>query len=102
MDTQIISFLDRYYTCIEQFSIRKKNQLELYICPKPDIMMEMIDVLVERIVKIIIYYLSMDEQSLIIIQYGNTKRCIKIQNKCIYSDSHMKLLNQLTLATIYE
>ena len=102
MDKQIINFLDRYYVCIDQFSIRKRNHLELFIHPKPELMIEMIDILVERIVKIIIYYLPIDKQALITVQYRNTKRYIKIQEKSVYSDSHMKLLNQLTLSTIDE
>lgn len=102
MDKQILNFLDRYYSCIDQFSIRKQQQLELFIQPKSDLMIEMIDVMVERIVKIMIYYLPIDGQALITAQYGEGKRCIQIQEKGVYSDSHMKLLNQLTLATIHE
>lgn len=103
MDKQIISFLDRYYICIDQFSIRKKtNQLEMYIYPKPEILIGMIDVMVERIVKIIIIYISIEDQATVLVQYGNSKRCIQIQEKKVYSDSHMKLLNKLALATIYE
>lgn len=102
MDKQILSFLDRYYSCINQFSIRKQCQLEIFIQPKPDLMVEMIDVMVERIVKIVICYLLMNELALIVVQYGDAKRCIQIQEKGVYSDSHMKLLNQLSLATIHE
>ena len=65
MDKQILNFLDRYYSCIDQFSIHKQQQLELFIQPKSDLMIEMIDVMVERIVKIMIYYLPIDGQALI-------------------------------------
>ena len=102
MDKQILGFLDHYYTCIDQFSIRKQKQLEIFIQPKSDLMIELIDVIVERIVKIIVYHLTVREQALILVQYGDHKRCIQIQEKGVYSDSHMKLLNQLTLATIQE
>lgn len=102
MDKQILNFLDRYYTCIAQFSIRKKNQLEIFIYPKPLILIGMIDIMTERIVKIIMQHISIDDQALIIVQYGDSKRCIYIQEKGVYSDSHMKLLNQLSLSTIFE
>uniref|UniRef100_A0A6C0CT01 Uncharacterized protein n=1 Tax=viral metagenome TaxID=1070528 RepID=A0A6C0CT01_9ZZZZ len=102
MDKRILNFLDLYYLCIDQFSIRKQHQLEIFIQPKHDLMIEMIDVIVERIVKIIVYYLPIYEHALILVQYGEGKRCIQIQEKGVYSDSHMKLLNQSVLATIHE
>jgi hypothetical protein len=102
MDKQILGFLDQYCSCIDQFSIRNQHQLELFIHPKPDLMLEMIDVIVERIVKIIVCYLPIDKKAFIVVQYGKDKRCLQIQEKRVYSDSHMKLLNQLSLATIYE
>jgi hypothetical protein len=102
MDKQILGFLDQYCSCIDQFSIRNQHQLELYIHPKPDLMLEMIDVMVERIVKIMVCYLPINRQGFIVVQYGEGKRYIQIQEKSVYSDSHMKLMNQLSLATIHE
>lgn len=102
MDKQILNFLDRYYTCIDQFSIRKKNKLEIFIYPKPVLLIGMIDIMVERMVKIIMHYISINEQATLLVQYGDSNRSIHIQEKGVYSDSHMKLLNKQILSTIEE
>ena len=102
MDKQILNFLDRYYTCIDQFSIRKKNKLEIFIYPKPVLLIGMIDIMVERIIKIIMKYISINDMAIVLVQYGDSKRCIRIQDKGVYSDSHMKLLNKQILSTIHE
>lgn len=104
MNHVFTEFLNIYKKDFNFYRIKYKSptERELYLEPKEDISVELLDVLVQRLLTAIYSRLRKIDTITIIINYTTSKRLLVFQEGELYIDSHSKIVSAACLPTIHE